>query len=289
MDTEDITVRDGRVVSVHHVAVAGAGARTVVLCHAAPGSGAFDPDPAVTARREVNLITVDRPGYGGSTATGDTWATVASAADDIAEVIDARGGAPVRVGGWSAGGRVALALAARRPDLVDRVVVLATPAPDEAVPWIPPPQQAMIEALRGQPPAAVHEQMSAAFASMVPAGDPLEALPLVGVTGEDDAVLAGPGVRDRLAGMLAGAFAQGAAGMVHDVAGYTLQPWGFEPAGVAAKTLLLYGGRDPIGGRHGRWWQRQLPDARLEMVPDAGHLLVIPVWERALSHLAPRR
>jgi hypothetical protein len=29
--------------------------------------------------------------------------------------------------------------------------------------------------------------------------------------------------------------------------------------------------------------------ARVEMSPDAGHLLVIPTWRRALSHLAPHR
>jgi hypothetical protein len=33
-------------------------------------------------------------------------------------------------------------------------VVVATPAPDEEVPWIPPPQRAMVAALRARPPAA---------------------------------------------------------------------------------------------------------------------------------------
>jgi hypothetical protein len=35
--------------------------------------------------------------------------------------------------------------------------------------------------------------------------------------------------------------------------------------------------------------QRRLPDARLEMAPGAGHLVVIPRWVRLLSHLAPSR
>ena len=61
---------------------------------------------------------------------------MATAADDLAGVLDCLPVERVGVVGWSAGGRVALALAARRPDLVDRVVVLATPAPDEEVPRI---------------------------------------------------------------------------------------------------------------------------------------------------------
>jgi hypothetical protein len=30
-----------------------------------------------------------------------------------------------------------------------------------------------------------------------------------------------------------------------------------------------------------------LPDARLEVAPDAGHLVLMSMWTRALSHLAP--
>lgn len=94
--------------------------------------------------------------------------------------------------------------------------------------------------------------------------------------------------RARLAHMLESAFAQGIAGLAGDIAGYCLQPWGFAPETVQAKTLLLYGSNDPIAGsRHGSWWQKQLPNARLEVVPGAGHMLILPMWARALLHLAP--
>src|SRR5205814_911319 len=114
-----------------------------IWCHGAPGSGRFDPDPEETAARGVTLVGIDRPGYGRSTPVEPgTWATVAGAADDIAAVVRGLDGGPVGVAGWSAGGRVALALAARHPDLVDRVVVIATPAPDEAIPWMSPETRA---------------------------------------------------------------------------------------------------------------------------------------------------
>lgn len=266
--------------------------RVVVFCHSAPGAGSFDPNPVVTRARNVRLISVDRPGYGGSqpVAAGE-WATVASAADDLAAVLDSMQVERVGVAGWSAGGRVALALAARRPDLVDRVAVLATPAPDAEIPWIAGEQRDELERLRRLPAADVHAELAATLAPLVPA-DPhaREALWFLGVGRADEDALRLDAVRTRLGDMLAAAFLQGARGLAADIAGYCLQPWGFEPEDVRAKTLLLYGSHDALADpRHGRWWRSRLPDARLEIAPGAGHLLVVPTWARVLAHLAPQR
>ena len=287
-------VRDGRTVAVHDLASpedAGApGSRTIVFCHIAPGAGSFDPDPAETGARRVRLLAVDRPGYGGSEPVrSGEWASVESAAEDVADVLRERGIEQVSAAGWSAGGRVALALAARHPDLVERVAVIATPAPDDQVPWIPPEQRAGLEALGGKPPDEVHAVLSGMMASTVPANPSAsDAVRLMGVSSADHGALSREGVLERLSEMAVEAFAQGAAGMAMDIAGYGLQPWGFDPGQVHQKTLLIYGAQDPLAGsRHGRWWQQQLPDARLEMVPDGGHFVVIPMWKRILSFLAP--
>jgi pimeloyl-ACP methyl ester carboxylesterase len=289
MNVEHLSLESGRRVAVHRVAE-GSG-RTILFCHAAPGSGGFDPDPRETQARDITLLAVDRPGYGGSDPVGDgEWASVGAAADDLADVLRELGIDHVGVAGWSAGGRVALALAARHPDLVDRAAVVATPAPHEEVPWIPLEQAAGIEALRGQPPDAVHAALATQLAGLVPArGAASSALEQV-ATRADEPVLRDADAAARLAAMLEAAYAQGATGIAEDIAGYSLQPWGFEPADVATKTLLVYGGEDPIaGGAHGRWWQRQLPNARLEMTPGAGHLLIVERWARILSFLAPDR
>jgi pimeloyl-ACP methyl ester carboxylesterase len=288
---EIITIDSGRKIAAYQLAK-GNGQRTVVFCHAAPGAGNLDPVPEETAKRQITLISVDRPGYGHSEPiTGDRWSSVDVAADDLAEVLQQMNiTSPIGVVGWSAGGRVALALAARRPALVDRVVIVATPAPEEAVPWIPDAQKQGLEALRPLPPAEVHSQLSGQFEQMLSQNQSKEGrLSLLGRSPADEEALAMPGVADRLDSMLEAAFAQGSLGLAADVAGYGLRPWGFEPAEVQAKALCLYGSKDPIAGsRHGTWWQKNLANARLEMVPDAGHLVIFPMWQRVLSFLAPR-
>jgi pimeloyl-ACP methyl ester carboxylesterase len=290
--TRFLTRPGGRRIAVRDLTPdAPADAPVVLFCHIAPGSGQFDPDPEVTAARGVRLITVDRPGYGGSEPTGDEFATVGLVTEDAIAVLEdvLSAGATAGVVGWSAGGRVALSVAARRPDLVSRVAVIGTPAPDDAVSWIPEENKAAIEALRGASAVDAHAALTAAMGPMVESLTGDDRFAVLGVAEADAAVLARPGVADRLRGMVDETFAQGAAGMVADVAGYTLQPWGFEPADVTADVLLGYGADDPLGEPHGRWWEQALPKAHLEVVADVGHMVVVPFWDRALEHVTPGR
>lgn len=285
MATSDrISVANGRAVEIHTENTSGS--RSVLFCHAAPGSGAFDPDPSVTERHDVSLLAPDRPGYGGSDPVGaGTWASVDSAAADAAAMLDRHGLASIGAIGWSAGGRVALALAAQRPDLVSRVAIVATPAPHEEVPWIPPEQAAGVEALRGLPPDTVHAALSQQLAGIVPS-DPAsaEALGPLGASDADGEALNVEGVRERLATMLEESYRQGVTGIAQDITGYTLAPWGFEPSNVRQPVLLVYGADDPaIGEAHARWWESALPDARSMVVADAGHFVVIPKWAEILD------
>lgn len=289
LDTTIVTLDDGRDVAVHQTTAAPDGARTIVFCHQAPGSGRLDPDPVRTAARSVRLLSADRPGYGGSSPLpSGTWSTPDQAAADLAVVLDELGVPTVGVAGWGAGGQVALALAAHRPDLVDRLALAATPQPGEPVTW-PGLPATILEGLDADDADTAQASLAERLAPVVPE-DPASdtALDLLGRSDADSPALAMPGVRDRLADMLTTAFAQGPAGLAADLAGHHLRDPGFTPDQVAAKTLLIYGSKDPVTPhRHGTWWQRNLPQARIEISPHHGHLLLLAKWERVLSHLAP--
>ncbi|WP_232661576.1 alpha/beta fold hydrolase [Pseudonocardia sp. TRM90224] len=287
--TRHIERPDGRRVAMYDLTPgAPADAPVVLLCHIAPGSGAFDPDPAATAARGVRLVSLDRPGYGGSDPMPESeFATVEVAIEDAAavlrEVLPA--GAKAGVAGWSAGGRIALGLAARYPELVGRVAVIGTPAPDEHVQWIPAENKAGLDALRDASAAEAHAALAGAFGPMLEATQGDARFALLGLADADAAVLATEGTVDRVRDLVDTMLAQGGVGMIADVAGYSLRPWGFDPADVTADVLLGYATEDFVGPAHGEWYQKTLPSARLELVADTGHLLVVPFWDRALAHL----
>ena len=59
-----LTRRDGR--RVAWSAWGNRAGQPVVFLHRNPGSRLLDPDPPATAAAGVRLITIDRPGYGGT-------------------------------------------------------------------------------------------------------------------------------------------------------------------------------------------------------------------------------
>lgn len=202
-----IELADGRMLAIDDRGASDA--PVVVLLHSAPGSRRLDPDPAATAAAGIRLLTIDRPGYGGSTPLPDgAVPTVAAYADDAAVALDELGVTQAGVVGWSAGGRVALALAARRPDLARAVAVVGTPAPDENVRWIPEEYRAMIRPLRADPGGAT-AQVAPMFAGL--AADPPSAVALVEAGPADDLALAqDPDRLARLEAMMIGRSARGA-------------------------------------------------------------------------------
>lgn len=86
---------------------------TVFFFHGTPGSRLYCPDETITASSRVRLLTVDRPGIGGSDVLPRR--TFAAWPSDVVELADTLGVDEFGVVGWSAGGPSAAACAALIP------------------------------------------------------------------------------------------------------------------------------------------------------------------------------
>ncbi len=279
--THTVPLPDGRSVAVDDVG--DPAGPVVVLLHSSPGSRALDPDPAATQAAGVRLITIDRPGYGGSTALPpDVLPSLPGTADDVVAVLDHLGIGEAGTVGWSHGGRVAAALAARHPDRVRAVAIVGTPSPED-LSWIPAEQQAMLDPLRADPltaTAALAAILQAATGGEEPDPDALLAF----VAGEGDRpLLADPEVRGRVTTMLAEAFAQGAMGCAADIVADQIAPWDFDPRAIGAPVHLVYSEDDFVGPHHGDWWEARVVDATRHTTSGVGHLLIVTEWSSILA------
>jgi pimeloyl-ACP methyl ester carboxylesterase len=207
--------------------------------------------------------------------TSPTRGTVAR---DVAALADALGLEQVALLGWSAGGQFALEVAARLGSRTRSLSLLATPAPDEEVPWVADQFRPLITAALADPVTAV--------ASITEAGrwyaDNPDAVVTVDSTPADAEVRSRPGVTEALTAMMREGARQGAAGMAFDVvAGSRRDPFPFRE--VQAPVRLWYGDADPIGLEHGRWYADRMTGATPTLFADAGHLLPIAHWKAILD------
>ena len=105
---------------------AGAGPPLLLVHGVGPDSRAWSPTFEQLANRH-RVVAYDRRGYGRSSPpTGTGWR---SHGEDAAAVIAELGLSQPTVVGWSAGGYVALHLAAEKPDLVRNLVLAETGVP----------------------------------------------------------------------------------------------------------------------------------------------------------------
>jgi len=240
--------------------------RIVVLCHPSPGASGFDPDPAITRHRGVHVISVERPGYGASdpwpaedqpsfAQYADDLARYLSSAERNARAVDGVDFGPIGLVGWGAGGLTALAMAGRHPRLVDRVVLVDTPAPRH-------------------------------FPLREPPGPPF-ALGSLGIADADP--IASGAVRRRLERMLETAAVQRDAGVRGDQGAFGERDWLSQVGRIEADLLLVYGDAHPLVSADidGRWFRKRVRDARLVRVENGAGLSIVTHWASILAHVAP--
>src|SRR6266542_183849 len=251
-------------------------APTVLLLHRNPGSRLFDPDPEATVASNARLITMDRPGYGRTDpVTSPTFEVVSS---DISSVIDDLDLDEVALVGWSGGGMLAVHAAAALGNRVRSLSLVCTPAPDKEIPWIPDAFRPLMKAVSSDPAGAL---ASITAACGFYADDP-DAMAESDPSAADAEVRSCPEIKVRLVQMMREGARQGAIGMASDVvAGSNNEALPFDE--VQEPVRLWYGDADWIGQEHSRWYAERMQNAKLTVIPGAGHLQPLTSWGAILD------
>ena len=228
----------------------------LLLLHGFTGSAAtWAPHvPALAARHDV--VAVDLLGHGRSDAPADPARYAAArCADDLAGLLDALGVRRAAVLGYSMGGRMALHLAAARPERVAALVL------ESASPGIADPAERAERAAADDRLAADIERDG--VAAIV---ERWERLPLwASQAGLPAEVLA----RQRAARLANSA--AGLAGSLRGAGAGVAPPLHHRLGALAMPTLLVAGALDAKYVALGHLMADAMPAARLAVVPDAGH------------------
>ncbi|HKN99459.1 MAG TPA: alpha/beta hydrolase [Pseudonocardiaceae bacterium] len=273
----DLQLPDGRTLHAYDVGPEDATV-TVYYHHGTPNTG-DPPEPLFPAAERLGIrwLSHDRPGYGRSTA--QPGRTVASVAEDVARVADARGVERFAVLGSSGGSPHALACAALLPDRVRSVATLAGLAPytAEGLDFF----AGMASGGRAELRAALEgaDELRRVLTTETEGGSgPFTAADIAALDGEWAWI-------GRIAGQ---AMRGGLDGQVDDDM-CVVRPWGFALPQVVAPVLLIHGSADRmVPCSHSEWMGEHLPSAELRLMDGDGHISVLRHGESALRWIVAR-
>jgi pimeloyl-ACP methyl ester carboxylesterase len=269
--------------------------RCVFLFHSTPHSRLWCPDEAVTASSNVRLVTVDRPGIGASDVlprrTFDAWPS------DVVELADALGVEKFGVIGWSGGGAYAAACAAQIPERLTGVGVACSrhlsqfnleenPAAERE---LEADDREMFELVQKDPDAGAR----AAAEQNREWVRELGSRPEVVIDGYDTPAgdqwfFEDEERRRAFLDAIRESVRQGPEAFAWELIDAWL-PWGFRVADIAAEVHLWHGAQDPIvERRHVDFIAQTLPNARLTVWNDSGHLGVARHWDEMLEAVTAR-
>jgi len=241
--------------------------------------------PAPAAR----VITIDRPGIGGSSAARSGRALL-DWPDDVAAVADHLGLGRFAVLGHSAGGPYAAACAVKLGDRVSALGIACGFAPfgrPGDTEGMSPRMTKAVAALRRSP------WLAGVFTRSLPRQyrkDPARAfnrqfgrdLPEC-----DRAALADPAALGPLLDAAVEATRQGAAPLAEEMRILFARPWGFAPDEIKTPARLWYGAEDTLTPPGmGRYLGQEIPAAELTVFPGEGHMAVFTHWPAIIAALA---
>jgi 2-succinyl-6-hydroxy-2,4-cyclohexadiene-1-carboxylate synthase len=232
------------------------GAAAIVLLHGFTGSKeSWQPLVEALAKRR-RVVAIDLPGHGGTAASADPAAdSLAATGDLIARTLASLGVSRFSLLGYSLGGRIALGLALDHPSRVDRLLL------ESASAGLADPEERTLRRRADEELAERIEQ--GGIEAFV---DRWEALPLFAPQARLPAT-----VREDLRGRRLACSATGLAASLRAV-GTGAQPWlGERLAALALPVCVVAGELDEKFRAIGAWMAARIPDARFEIVPQAGH------------------
>jgi pimeloyl-ACP methyl ester carboxylesterase len=271
--TRVLTLADGRALAYDEH---GDPDGTPVLSFHGGLSSRLDAAPAHQAARAlgIRLIAPDRPGIGRSTYQAGR--RLLDWPPDVTELADALGLERFAVMGWSCGGAYAAACAARLPDRVTGTALLASVVPldvfgttrglttDDRValflvrraPWLA--SGVMRLTIAGASDARLYREMCRSFPAV------------------DRAVLRECRSPTEAVAFVKESMRQGTAGCLQDYRIFGA-PWGFDLEEITGPVQIWEGTEDHTGPpEYRQLLLRHLPQATLTLVPDEGHLSLLP-------------
>lgn len=263
---------DGRTLAVHSY-----GAPDGSPCVYVPGTpasglaGELYDDAARTAG--VRLLSVDKPGYGGSTY--QRRRTLVGFAADIEHLADSLGMGRFAVIGESGGGPHALAVAHSLPSRVTLAVVAAGmgPADDPAVLAGMKPENRRLVGLARRGSWAVRLPMAQTRRALRSPGrrERLVAATLAAAGSGDARALREMAAVDDVTAVARDALRHSSRGAAQELA-LLARPWGFDPADIRCPVQLWHGSEDVnVPAPVAEGLARQIPGAVVRLFAGEGH------------------
>ena len=246
---------------------------SVFLFHGAPGSRMFAPDPEITARVGLRLVTVDRPGYGGSDP--DPGRNILDWPADVLQLADAIHAPRFAVVAHSSGGPYALACARELTDRVSAVGLVSCVAP-YAEPTGEDGEDQLLTRLAREEPYRAAAQFAESIAFLV---DDPEIFLTFPRPDPDVQLLSDERIRTMFVSAVREGVSQGTQAYGWDCV-LERQPWGFALADIDTRITIWQGEQDrAVPPSQAVALKDQLPRAGLRISPDDGHGLILARWK----------